>query len=84
LRRGWPFADILVTSHMDDEIIYAEEQIMVEGKDELAMEQLDTASGGAKARPVEVDITPVTKTPSPGGPVAIPYPNTASSEPKAR
>jgi hypothetical protein len=57
---------------------------MADGKDELAMDQLDTVSGGSKARSVDVDATPVTKTPSPGGPVPIPYPNTASSEPKAQ
>jgi hypothetical protein len=57
---------------------------MADGKDELAMDQLDTVSGGNKVRPVEVDTTPVTKTPSPGGPVPVPYPNTASSEPKAQ
>jgi hypothetical protein len=53
---------------------------MVDGKNELATDQLDAVSGGSKARPVEVDTTPVTKTPSPGGPVPIPYPNTTSSE----
>jgi hypothetical protein len=55
---------------------------MADGKDELAMDQLDAVSGGTKARLVEVEITkPVTKVPTPSGPVPIPYPNTASNKP---
>ena len=55
---------------------------MVDGKDELAMDQLDTVAGGTKARLVEVDTTkPVTKVPAPSGPVPIPYPNAASNKP---
>ena len=55
---------------------------MADGKDELAMDQLDAVSGGTKARTVEVDTTiTVTKVPAPSGPVPIPYPNTATNEP---
>ena len=55
---------------------------MADGKDELAMDQLDAVSGGTKARLVEVEITkPVTKVPTLSGPVPIPYPNTASNKP---
>ena len=56
---------------------------MVDGKDELAMDQLGAVSGGTKARLVEVEkpVIDVTKVPSPGGPVPIPYPNTASNKP---
>jgi hypothetical protein len=55
---------------------------MADGKDELAMDQLDAVSGGTKARLVEVDTSgPVTKVPAPSGPVPIPYPNTASNKP---
>ena len=58
---------------------------MADGKDELAMDQLDTVSGGNKVRPVEVDTTiSVTKVPTPSGPVPVPYPNTTSNEPKAQ
>ena len=53
---------------------------MVDGKDELATEQLDAVSGGTKARLVEVDTShPVTRVPAPSGPVPIPYPNTTAS-----
>jgi len=58
---------------------------MVDRKDELAMDQLDAVSGGTKGRLAEGEITKpvtdVTKVPSPGGPVPIPYPNTASNKP---
>ena len=51
---------------------------MVNGKDELATDQLDAVSGGTKVRSTEVETTvPVTKVPTPSGPVPIPYPNTA-------
>jgi hypothetical protein len=71
-----------IAGNMADEIKCAEEQVMVDGKDELAAEQLDAVSGGIKARLVEVDTShPVTKVPTPSGPVPIPYPNTASNKP---
>jgi hypothetical protein len=55
---------------------------MVDGKDKLAMNQLDAVSGGTKVRSAEVDATiSVTKIPAPSGPVPIPYPNTASNGP---
>jgi hypothetical protein len=55
---------------------------MADGKDELAMDQLDAVSGGTKARLVEVEITkPVTTVPGAPVPVPIPYPNTASNKP---
>lgn len=55
---------------------------MADGKDELAMDQLDAVSGGTKARLVEVDTSgTVTKVPAPSGPVPIPYPNIASNGP---
>ena len=61
---------------------YTQHLTMADGKDELAMDQLDAVSGGTKARLVEVEITkPVTKVPTPSGPVPIPYPNTASNKP---
>jgi hypothetical protein len=67
---------------MHDEIICAGEQIMADGKDELAMDQLDTASGGTKGRLVEVEVTkPATTVPGAPVPVPIPYPNTASNKP---
>ena len=71
-----------IARNMLDEITGAEEQVMADGKDELATEQLDAVSGGTKARLVEVDTGhPVTKVPAPSGPVPIPYPNTASNKP---
>ena len=55
---------------------------MVDGKDELAMDQLDAVSGGTKGRLVEVAITkPVTTVPTAPVPVPIPYPNLASNKP---
>ena len=55
---------------------------MVDGKDELAMDQLDTVAGGTKGRLVEVEITkPATTVPGAPVPVPIPYPNTASNKP---
>jgi hypothetical protein len=52
---------------------------MVDGKDELAMDQLDAASGGTKGRLVEVEITkPVTTVPAAPVPVPVHYPNTAN------
>jgi hypothetical protein len=54
---------------------------MADGKDELAMGQLDIVSGGTKGRLVEVEITkPVTTVPAAPVPVPIPYPNTASNK----
>jgi len=55
---------------------------MVDGKDELAMDQLDAVSGGTKGRLVEVGVTkPVTIVPAAPVPVPIPYPNTGSNKP---
>jgi hypothetical protein len=55
---------------------------MVDGKDELAMDQLGAVTGGTKGRLVEVEITkPVTTVPTAPTPVPIPYPNTASNKP---
>jgi hypothetical protein len=55
---------------------------MVDGKNELATDQLDAVSGGTKVRSAEVDTTiSVTKVPAPAGPVPVPYPNTASNKP---
>jgi hypothetical protein len=84
LQPGWPLADIPrnILHIRRDHGYRGKELVMVDGKDELAMDQLDTVAGGTKARLVEVDTTkPVTKVPAPSGPVPIPYPNTASNEP---
>ena len=54
---------------------------MADGKDELALDQLEAVSGG-KGRLVEVEITkPVTTVPGAPVPVPIPYPNLASNKP---
>ena len=84
MQSGWPLADIPCNiPHIRRGHRYrGKELVMADGKDELAMDQLDAVSGGTKARLVEVEITkPVTKVPTPSGPVPIPYPNTASNKP---